>query len=643
MAKSPLYLPKRTPQEFPSSFGKDNAEFARSFGLLADLINKAGPDSEAFALYLSTCRNAYLTINGMFYDIRELFGTVSPQFGLFGLLQMARGGAFESIVDTLDEISLTFSAFDEKSACWLRRKELKNKLDRLLEGYPFLDRIDLNAILYEVVNQDEHCSLASVLQFLVFDINEDDQQRCLLNCLIETRNQLFEVLKCVRTIGELGHVAKNLIVPEATNGQRNLLVEKYSIPDSLKKKCLDFYKWLNLSAEKKEMVLINQACRKSENDLFSPQLRNYTGYDLLIHSDEVDEIYEFFKIFSLKLQAAVTVAYESLNKSFRPNIGKKPLPSPFIIDLSILPTSTPDLQNSVVASAQRYSNQPIEQIVIAVASPPFSSSNILEVNARYKDDEIRRIAIEWACLAIESAVGKAQLVVFPELFIPEGSISVVCDLARKSDIGVICGIEGIWNTSGLYSCQTSVVIPGVAQEFRQFKYHRSNYESSNFETKGGQLCFHQSKIGSFSVILCSDFREYDVISAIESQPFLDYVIVCCCNPYTKLWEHMAISDAARLNCFVIISNWSSEKDEYGYGLGSVCVAPVRAIESNAYSPAKSVMTLSLPNHNDEVKGSLSFYDLDLGALFRDREKPHKTNLSPPSRRLSINKYKARTA
>jgi predicted amidohydrolase len=127
------------------------------------------------------------------------------------------------------------------------------------------------------------------------------------------------------------------------------------------------------------------------------------------------------------------------------------------------------------------------------------------------------------------------------------------------------------------------------------------------------------------------------MAAIEEQRFLDYLIVCSCNPepYPKLWKHLAIADAARLHCFVIIANWSKEKDTNGFGLGSACISPTRKIEHLEDEPR--VQKLNLPVPNETVEGSLLFHELDLAALFRDREKPKNGFLSPPHRRRNINK------
>jgi predicted amidohydrolase len=142
--------------------------------------------------------------------------------------------------------------------------------------------------------------------------------------------------------------------------------------------------------------------------------------------------------------------------------------------------------------------------MVAIAQPPISSSEISDARIRYRDDKTREITSEWSVLAIKTAAAKgAKLIIFPELFMPDGALDTVRENAKKVGIGVVCGVEGVWVDSK-YSNFANIVIPDVPYDHKQFKKFPSNYEPQNFQTKGGQLCFLQSSIGSFSVVLCSD-------------------------------------------------------------------------------------------------------------------------------------------
>jgi hypothetical protein len=73
----------------------------------------------------------------------------------------------------------------------------------------------------------------------------------------------------------------------------------------------------------------------------------------------------------------------------------------------------------------------------------------------------------------------------------------------------------------------------------------------------------------------------------------------------------------------------------GYGKGSICVAPTRKIDNLDDQPR--LKTVTLTKGSKVFKGSLLLHELDISALFRDREKPKEGFLSPPRRRLHINK------
>jgi predicted amidohydrolase len=625
VAQVEQFRPEKSAEDFPIDFGNEAAPFARDFQLLADLIENSGSESESFALYLSTCRNAYLTINGMFFDIRETFGKVSPSEGIFGALQDAQGGAFNSATAHLDRVGLGLGAFDDKRACWACRKKFQDLLESLLGKLSHLDRQTLRATLNDVVDQDGRSDLASVRQFLAFDSVETDAQRSLIQKLAITAQKLRRVRECAIRIKDVGEEIKKISLAQAVKGQQAGLFDE---PPMIKQKAIEFRQWLESGGGNPEMEIVNTAL-----DQTSHQCRN--ALDVLTGSDRMEDVMELLTIFCQQLQNATGEEYTDLGKSFRPNIGKSPLPSVFLIDLTDQLPPKADNTTAVIATPFLFSQAPLEKLVVAIAQPPISSSELSSARIHYRTEDMRHIAGDWALLAIEEAATKSNLVVFPELFVPEYAFPAIMELAKKNQIGVVCGMEGNW-TDNKYSNFANVFIPGAPHEYQQFKKHPSNYEPENFHTKGGQLCFLQSAVGSFSVIICSDLREFDVIAAVESQPFLDYLVICCCNPYSEIWKHLAIADAARLHSFIILSNWSEHSDADGYGCGSLCAIPTGKVASNLQAEPQ-IRRVSLVKGDKTFNGSLRLHELDMSALFRDREKPKAGFLSPPRRRLHINR------
>jgi len=492
-----------------------------------------------------------------------------------------------------------------------------------LETFRSLDQETLRNSLYNVVDQDEESELASVQQFLQFNNAETNDNRSSIQKLTTAQQKLQRVTNCAIHIRNLGVQAKNSETTQMFD-QQTLFNEPASL---IHEKVLTFRGWLESTSN-----LVGSEC---VNDALSHTTANYpNGLEILSENTEPTDIITFLEVFAKHLQEGIEREYTSIAKSFKPNIGRPRLPSVFMIDLSVPVPPRPDNKITVVASPVSLSQPALEQLTIAIAQPPISPSTISTTTIQYREEHQRQLALDWALLAVKAAAVEANLLIFSELFMPECALDPIRKAAQEAKLGVICGVEGNWMDE-TYSNFANIIIPGLGQDYRQFKKYPSNYEPENFQTKGGQQCFLRSSIGSFSVVLCSDFREFDVIAAIESQPFLDYLIICCCNPYSELWKQIAISDAARLHCFVVVSNWSEGRDEWGYGKDSICVAPTRDIQNLSDQPRFRKVVLT--KGSETLSGSLLLHNLDISALYRDREKPKSGYLSPPKRRLHINK------
>lgn len=621
------YWPVRSASGFPTDFRKETAPLARDLHLLVELIDKAGTDSEAFALYISTCRNVYLTINGMFCDIRETFGTVSPPNGIFGSLHKAQGGIFSAAEDQLEEAGISLSALDEKHACWQRRYELQALLETLLPQFPDLDQQTLRETLYDVVDQDDRSQLASISQFLAFEPLATSEQHSLIQNLVAVGQKLRCVKECAVRIKTLGQDLKVVAGDQSANDQQATLFAKLALPLPLKQRLLDFRTWLESSAADREALIVSEALSQTESHC-------PPGLDILTQSEKAADLADFLRFLANHLLNATGREYSLVAKLFRPNVGRAPLPSVFLVDLSTPPPPKADSERAAVPTPVSFSQPALDKLRLAIAQPPISSSVISDTRLQYRDEADRQIASEWALLAAREAAQEAQLIIFPELFVPEVAVDALRGVATESRIGVICGVESV-RIDERYANYATILIPGTPVDYRQYKKYPSNYESKNFYTKGGQRCFIHSSIGSFSVVLCSDLREFDVIAAIEGQPFLDYLVVCCCNPHSELWRHLAVADSVRFHSFVIIANWSTSGDANGFGQGSICAAPTQKIASNLEDKPRS-KSVPLIKGDKVYNGSLLFHELDISALFRDREKPKRGFLSPPMRRLRIN-------
>ena len=621
-----LYQSWKRPDEFSTIIQEGASEFARDYSLLADLVSKAGDQSEIFTLFLSTCRNSPLALNAMFVDLQEAFGRISPVAGLFGALQEARSHRFEAFEKHLSFALQALSAFEDKQTCWNKREELEFQLGHFLGEFSYLDKRRLQTILSDVVRSDELAELSEFSSLFKIDITEDSRFQSLFEHVRHTHRRLDEFARACADFMRLYTLAET----EVKRNQTELFKEERDA--TFVEACSTMYRRTTTEFQvAPECRLLGEALTLMKKGAL--ELSSSTPTINILEQANPREVAQLCEhIFSF-FQQALLNEYSRFGERFRPNLIKTRLPRPFVIDLVPELASPPvALSGSTALTTKNFSFEPPRKVRVGIAQPPIAVAKCFSAKlCRYNDDTFRKKMKTWAESAIlRSAEIGINVLVFPEMFFPEASCEAIRNLALRRGLTLVSGIEGIW-TNGKYSSQASITFPGSYQEFRQYKNYPSNLEPENFESRGGQQCFINSPAGSFSVLLCSDFREFDVVAAIEQAPFLDYFIVCSCNPYSDLWNTIAIADAARFNCYVLISNW------HGANGGAFCAGPVRSEVSNGVIEGANEPVHGEGLGNSEI-GSVQYYDLDLGELWRDRHKPAPGLLSPPHRRLRINRH-----
>ena len=89
--------------------------------------------SEDAALLLSTCRNAYLTINALFVELQTLLGDARQHFGLRNAAELLiQGGPPASAAERLDRAWQTVRHYEHKLAVWVRRHEIQKDVDQAM-------------------------------------------------------------------------------------------------------------------------------------------------------------------------------------------------------------------------------------------------------------------------------------------------------------------------------------------------------------------------------------------------------------------------------------------------------------------------------------------------------------------------------
>src|SRR4051812_41841242 len=111
------------------AYTREDAEWARNFINLYKFL-QSHPNSENATLLLSTCRNAYLTVNALFADVQVLLGgaSMSPLRAACELLGQETPDATR-VKARCKEALATNAQFDQKQAVWNDRRALMKSLE----------------------------------------------------------------------------------------------------------------------------------------------------------------------------------------------------------------------------------------------------------------------------------------------------------------------------------------------------------------------------------------------------------------------------------------------------------------------------------------------------------------------------------
>jgi predicted amidohydrolase len=221
------------------------------------------------------------------------------------------------------------------------------------------------------------------------------------------------------------------------------------------------------------------------------------------------------------------------------------------------------------------------------------------------------------------------VIVFPELCLPQNHSTDTLALADQHNITIVAGLEAEWS-NGRYSNIVAVRIPQTRQTMYQYKSFSSNDEPEKLLAKGGQIIFANTAVGTFSVVICSDYRACETMQVIEQcGMFIDFLLVCSMNPYPEAFQCFAMSDSRRLHSFVVIANNDGVAERDGQqSIGSGAYAPTREASASALKPTKVFLDAS---DRCGHPAYILLYDLPFEQLIRDRSKPQGFEAPHPTR------------
>ena len=599
------YVAKFKDQEFQPS--DDDIRFAHAFEYITEVI-KSTKNSDAVALRLSTCRNAYLTANAIFVDLASILGrgTNPPFFSsivwymgkrewakaeicLYGRNRQSDENGIKPLLVAIED---KFNAWDSREKLDALLREAINKVGKLVI------RKELEAILFGDVKTSCSYPVAHDWDRKYYCLDNRAKVDIEIGEVLDYLREAAHILNAIYTIADAAYSYGSSQLAWISNNSLNMRI---NLPQ----------KWGELfSVIKNNARLIDIS---SENDTYL-FWHNENGQTVEFPQNEPDELNCIFDALLERIRSTVDEVAEKLKKRFKPNLGCPPLPMPFRIDLRPKTLSADIKQKYLELDLSFRGIGPSKNIVtIALVSCNIPKDYYFEyrfANDKYRDD-IFRIAKN----AIElGAIKNADSLIFPEYFFPRGGqIKELKTLATKKNLILIGGMEGTINNDGILINEAIIHFPEKGDKnYTQEKQWHSIYEPV---IKGdGNVCvFSDTQIGNFAIIICCDYVEIPMLKKLsEFKGILHHVFVLTHNPRHELFYQMALADCYRLYAHIAVVNSYPQKvsDTEHIPPTFVCV-PTREAKSRSILPDSSEI-IKYPDNN--LIANVSIYKLPLNDL-----------------------------
>jgi hypothetical protein len=482
---------------------KEDRDFSHVFSAVYQLIEAAvdqegKPQSERLALRLSTCRNAYLTANALYVDLIEVFGHgKKPSLMSSSLVNLQRE-KFSVSKKALDEISENLSHFEEKMKVWEERFILESILENALNSLNQLTTDEAIAIIQNVRQSSSYGKHRWERKY--YELSTDEPS--LMKEKLGTLKEVYASTKALLDVGRgIIHIAERIAEnADLFTGQYDPIRDWNSILEFLSENAGLF--GIGVNGEGVARIL---SWRDANGNVC--ELRHNTSN---ISRDQESLI-------SL-LKDTETKTYKRLASAFKANVGEAPLPQPFVVDLSDPSQGKPCAKNGINVERTDFHTSIPQNVKIAVSGfgvplEYYNRGSFFRFDTESKRNAVFELAIE----AIKTASSEdAAAIVFPEYFLPRNCLEEITRLAQEYNLILIGGLEGTQKEEKLLN-QASVYFPSTKRTFFVPKHRNSGYEPNLFYSDTKHHVFERTPIGTFTVIVCSDFM---VLTVLRKRTYL---------------------------------------------------------------------------------------------------------------------------
>ena len=625
------YLPHSEPGAYYSK--PEDTRLAEAFKLVGDLI-EASKNKDEFQLFVSTCRNAYMTMNALFVDVREAMGHGRMPASLNQIVYALghEQQPFATIQRHLERVNLALVQFDAKLVCWQNRQVHFAFLKEYLSGLPHSSGQRLQEMLFDDLERERQGSGNGwPLEFVTISTDKHPHLTKYWKAIQAARNIIYasyRVARAILPVTQFYHLAKD--TGDLPHEPHLFDTVNWPLANEVWKEHLQCWdQWTPFLQT--SMDALAPICDPPINDLPAAPM-----IDVQEGAPKVESFSAIIKVFCDYLINCVDTTHLMLTRVFRPNIGEAPMPEVYKIDLRENDSTKARLTSDTMALTE-IKCEDSRPAALVVAIPQFAPpSRFLDgTSYRYLKDEYRELIFSLAKKAIEqAAANKAQLIVFPELFFPEDKVAALLSLSDSHNIAIIGGQEGDWTSDRRYQNSCSIRFPHQIHEHKQYKHRPSSLEPENLKSRGGRVVFVDSMLGTFAVILCSDYQYLDSVWVASSvkRP-LDFIVVCSMNDHPDMWEAMAFADANRLMCHVVIANNYPDANNEWSSKGSGVIGTGRSLETARLVPMTGQNTACAIHEG--VDFTISLFELKFTDIVRSRRRPATGRTTPPLSRLDL--------
>ena len=579
----------------------EDDEYAEVFASLVEVVGLSG-NAERLVLRLSTCRNGFLTVNALFMDLSMVLGHGRLPSPLSRAIEHLRRGENRKAHKLLGEVGHALREYEDKRDNWNHRQELEAELEDCLANDRFrpAESERLRKVLRNDRTQGGGASHRARWEPKFYQLSVDQpapvtEWLALLDKAKQTVEGIAAVCRCLSNTP----TGDSLFENEMESAWKELF-------DCAKKHATA----LGLTATPDNGTVIWADGNGGQARLVASCPGASTANPALRHL--------VTHMSSLERQV-----YGDLTRGFRPNEASRPMPPPFKIDLTYHEPSVPasDGWHPVALPIDLGCETPRSiRVGMLDCGVPLTCYN--GRSKRYEDgrrEEVARLARE-AILSCCSHGG--DVLVLPEYFLPRTHKDELAALASERNVALISGVEAEASPTDnpLLVNESIIQLPNARIE-SQLKQRASKFESPLYQT-GDLKVFRGTNIGTFAVLVCSDFSEVDIVMAVASAASIDILFICSFNPRPDLFQTMAMADAWRLYCHVVVANnyagdGKTRSEDAASASGSLVCSPTNQLEQMVKTDGER-KELALPVIGG-CTPAIRLYDLSLESVAKHNE------------------------